>query len=82
MNTIVKVLSGLNPTELWLVLAATALLLLFIVYRLFGKKMLWVLIILYIIIFLLYINNVFNFITKQEEITEEHEHAIQAELNQ
>jgi uncharacterized membrane protein YcfT len=77
---LVNFINSLGNTEIKLIVAITAVLILFIVYRKFGVGAFWALTILFFILFIVYQANIFGFYKKQSQEQVEHLQEINAEL--
>jgi len=74
-------LGNLNSTEFYILIGIIALLILVLAYRWFGKMIVWVLLLIYMLIYVLYVNDIFSFIEKYQENTDQHIQTIEEELN-
>ena len=69
---VLKTIYGFNSTEITVLVVITALLLLFMAYRTFGGRAVAVLSIIYIIIYALWVNDIYNLY--KTKTTEENMH--------
>ena len=79
-NELIEFLKGLNPEEIWFIVIALAIIILLIVYRYFGVKLAFFLLLLYLIVYVLYINDVVGTYEERELIIKQREQTLLNEL--
>jgi len=79
-NPLFSQVYDLNKTELIIIVALAAVLIIFIAYRWLGLGMVLALLIIYLVIYVLYVNNFFSFYEEHEKSTEQHLRLIEEEL--
>ena len=70
----------LEPNEILIIVAITAVLVIFIVYRWLGAIMVFVLLLAYLLIYTLYINDFFSVYEKHERGEQQHLQMLEEEL--
>ncbi len=70
----------LEPNEILIIVAITAVLVVFIVYRWLGAIMVFVLLLAYLLIYTLYINDFFNVYEEHERGEQQHLQMLEEEL--
>jgi len=71
---------NLNSTEISVLIFIAAVLILFLAYRTLGMKMVFVLMLVYLIIYVLYINDIFGLYEKRVADNEAHMKTIENEI--
>lgn len=72
---------SLNSGEIWIIIIITALLFAFLVYRLWGATIMWVLLFVYLISYVLYSVNIFGYYKNNNTSNEMRMDQIQNEIN-
>lgn len=80
----VKLLSyiyTLNSQDVWIIIIITAVLFAFLVYRLWGGTLMFVILFVYLIAYTLYSFNIFGFYNENNKSNEIHMNQIQKEID-
>lgn len=80
ISDIMQIIQNLSPTEIKIIIAIIAILLLFIGYRLFGIGAVLALLLIYSLGYVLYINDIFSVYEKRTKDNTEHMQLIEKEL--
>ena len=80
VQAVLEKIYNLNPEEIWILIFIAAVLILFLAYRTLGMKMVFVLMLVYLIIYVLYINDIFGSYEKRVIDNEKHMKTIENEL--
>ena len=79
-NEILSKVDNLSSTEISIIVAMTAVLMVFIVYRWLGAIMVFILLLAYLLIYTLYINDFFSVYEKHERGEQQHLQILEEEL--
>ena len=79
-NEFLSKVYDLEPNEILIIVAITAVLMVFIVYRWLGAIMVFVLLLAYLLIYTLYINDFFSVYEKHERGEQQHMQMLEEEL--
>ena len=80
IGDIMQIINNLSPDEIKIIIALTAILLLFIGYRLFGIGAVLALLLMYSLSYVLFINDIFNVYEKRTKDNAVHMELIEEEL--
>lgn len=81
MHGLLERVYHLNQVEITVLVIITAFLLLYLVYRIFGIGAIVGLTIIYILGYILYVNNIFDFYKAQDKANTSHMQEIQKEVD-
>lgn len=70
-----------GPTEVWIIIIIIAALFAFLIYRLWGAAIMWVVLFAYMISYIVYSADLFDFYKDNNQENEKHMIEIQKELN-
>lgn len=81
ITVILERIYALSPDEVKLLVIITAVLIILLVFKRFGIRMAMALGMVYLIIYVLYINNFLSVYSNSQEVKEQHMEELQIELN-